>query len=215
MASKNKKYYAVLKGRTTGIFTNWQDCEAQIKGFSGALYKSFKTQAEAEIALNFSEQEFIALSKSNKSQQPKILDTITNCNEIIMDSICVDASCRGNPGDVEYQGVDTATKKIIFHKKPMSYGTNNLGEFLGIVHGLAYLKSQGKNIPIYSDSTTAMLWVKNKKVRTKLKRTDNNQEIFDLVARAIKWLEENDYNNPILKWDTVSWGEIPADFGRK
>jgi ribonuclease HI len=212
----SKKYYAVLKGRKTGIFTSWKDCEEQIKGFSGALYKSFTTKEEAEAALNLSEQAFISSlgQKTKKISKPETT-TISSTDEIIMDSVCVDASCRGNPGDVEYRGVYTATREVIFHKQQMSYGTNNLGEFLAIVHALAYLKNQDKDIPIYSDSQTAILWVKNKKVRTKLKRIDENQELFNLVDRGLKWLENNTYNNPILKWNTILWGEIPADFGRK
>lgn len=211
-----KKYYAVLKGRKIGIFTSWKDCEEQIKGFSGALYKSFKTKQEAEAALSLSEQAFRSSlrQKAKTTSQPETTK-ISFPDEIILDSVCVDASCRGNPGDVEYRGVCTATRQVIFHKQPMPYGTNNLGEFLAIVHALVYLKNQDKDIPIYSDSETAILWVKNKKVRTKLKRIDDNQEIFNLVDRGLKWLENNTYNNPILKWNTILWGEIPADFGRK
>lgn len=43
-----KKYYAVKKGLTPGIYTNWPDCQAQIKGYSGAIYKGFATKEEAE-----------------------------------------------------------------------------------------------------------------------------------------------------------------------
>lgn len=39
------KYYAVANGRNTGIFNNWEDCNDSIKGFSGAMYKSFSQQA--------------------------------------------------------------------------------------------------------------------------------------------------------------------------
>lgn len=109
----------------------------------------------------------------------------------------------------------TATREVIFHKRPMPYGTRNLGEFLAIVHALAHLKKQASNIPIYSDSEIAILWVKNKRVRTKLEANEANEEIFDLMERALKWLENNDYTNALLKWDTHAWGEIPADFGRK
>jgi ribonuclease HI len=211
----SKKYYVVLKGRKTGIFTTWEECEEQIKGFSGAIYKSFKTRAEAEAALEFPEQNFII---TNQQEGRKLKQTKTKISppiELIMDSICVDASCLGNPGNVEYRGVYTATHKVIFHKSSMANGTNNLGEFLAIVHGLAYLKKEDSNIPIYSDSQTAILWVKNKKVRTKLNRNMENEELFNLVDRALKWLENNEYTNPVFKWDTVNWGEIPADFGRK
>ena len=213
----SKKYYTVLKGRKSGVFTSWKDCQAQINGFRGALYKSFKTKQEAEEALNLSEQDFRSLFNqkvNNKPKSPTKTD-LSSIQEIIRDSVCVDASCLGNPGDVEYRGVYTATGEVIFHKQPMSWGTNNLGEFLAIVHALAYLKNQHKDIPIYSDSETAIIWVKNKKVRTKLKRVEANIELFNLVDRGLKWLENNTYPNPILKWNTLLWGEIPADFGRK
>jgi ribonuclease HI len=192
-----KKYYAVIKGRNTGIFTSWNECEAQVKGFKGAIYKSYKTRAEAQAALGISSE------------------NINNSNTYILESICVDASCLGNPGDVEYRGVSTKEKAEIFHSKIIPYGTNNLGEFLTIVHGLAYLKKHDSSAPIYSDSQTAILWVKNKKVKTQLPRNPKTAEIFALVDRAIAWLENNTYSNQLLKWDTQTWGEIPADFGRK
>jgi ribonuclease HI len=94
-------------------------------------------------------------------------------------------------------------------------GTNNIGEFLAIVHALAFLKKHEVNIPVYTDSLTALKWVKDKKVKTKLKETPENEELFELIERAVNWLNNNTYNNAILKWDTKNWGEIPADFGRK
>jgi len=209
----SKKYYAVLKGRKTGVFTSWEECEVQVKGLSGALYKSFKTMTEAEVYLGILDQGFLDLNEQLEERFAKRKDN--SSSEILLDSICVDASCIGNPGIVEYRGVNTKTREEIFHKNPMPNGTNNIGEFLAIVHGLAYLKNQGKDIAIYSDSQTAILWVKNKKIRTKLERSSDNEEIFELVDRALNWLENNEYNSPILKWNTAFWGEIPADFGRK
>jgi ribonuclease HI len=210
----SKKYYAVLKGRKTGIFTSWADCEEQIIGFSGALYKSFKTRGEAEAALGLVDQT-ILFPVEQKEVKWRETKNIVPASELIIDSVCVDASCIGNPGDVEYRGIYTATREVIFHKKPMLNATNNLGEFLAIIHALAYLKNRESNIPIYSDSETAIIWIRNRRIKTKLERKSNNEEIFNLVERGLKWLENNEYSNPILKWDTVSWGEIPADFGRK
>jgi ribonuclease HI len=136
-------------------------------------------------------------------------------SEPIADSVCVDASCIGNPGKVAYKGIYTATNDVLFHKTSILNGTNNLGEFLAIVHALAHLKNQGIDIPIYSDSETAIVWVKNKKVKTQLKPSSDNEEIFKLIDRALNWLKNNNYTNPVLKWNTQVWGEIPADFGRK
>ncbi|MEH2353663.1 ribonuclease H1 domain-containing protein [Nostoc sp.] len=211
----SKKYYAVFKGRKTGIFTSWEECEEHITGFSGALYKSFKTREEAEGALELAEQSCIIKTEHKEVKLQETKTKIFPAKELILDSVCVDASCLGNPGYVEYRGIYTATRKMIFHKSPMPNGTNNLGEFLAIVHALAYLNKQSMNIPIYSDSETAIIWIKNKKAKTKLTRSMDNEEIFNLVDRALTWLENNEYTNPILKWNTVSWGEIPADFGRK
>lgn len=52
-----KKYYAVKKGRTTGIFNEWSECEEQIKGFSGAEYCGFSTKKEALVYLGIEEEE--------------------------------------------------------------------------------------------------------------------------------------------------------------
>ncbi len=141
----SKKYYAVLYGRETGIFTSWAECEKQIKGFSGAVYKSFKTRGEAEAALGMIEQLSILPINQDEIKCQEVREKIVPASELILESVCVDASCIGNPGDVEYRGVYTATREVIFHKSPMPNGTNNLGEFLAIVHALAHLKKQGSD----------------------------------------------------------------------
>ena len=130
-------------------------------------------------------------------------------------SISVDAASSGNPGKMEYRGVDTKTKKQLFIQGPFEEGTNNIGEFLAIVHGLAFLKQQSSNRIIYTDSKTAMSWVRKKACNSKLQRNEKNKPVFELVNRAVKWLKENTYSTTIVKWETKAWGEIPADFGRK
>lgn len=205
---KKQKFYVVWKGRETGIFNTWKECEQQVKGFDTARYKSFESEQEAKTA-------FISgppkLSSGIGSQTMKA----KNSGKAIHTSISVDAACAGNPGIMEYQGVETATKKRIFHGGPFPEGTNNIGEFLAIVHGLGYLKKYGLSIPVYTDSKTAIAWVKKKKANTKIEPTAKNAELLGLIARAEAWLHNNTWDNPILKWETKEWGEIPADFGRK
>ena len=116
---------------------------------------------------------------------------------------------------MEYRGVDTKTKKELFKQGPFEEGTNNIGEFLAIVHGLAFLKQNTSNRIIYTDSRTALSWVKKKTCNTKLEKADKNKTLFELVDRAVNWLKTNDYKTVIVKWETKAWGEIPADFGRK
>lgn len=207
--AKKVKYYVVWKGNQPGIYTSWDECKLQIKNYPNAIYKSFSSQSEAQKAFKGKPSEFLnkatkkAVIKSSKSPQ-------------LENSIAVDAACAGNPGIMEYRGVITKTGHELFRQGPYEDGTNNIGEFLAIVHALASLKKLNKeNVIIYTDSATAMAWVRNKKTKTTLKQTHNNKIIFELVDRAIKWLENHTYENPILKWETKSWGEIPADFGRK
>ena len=134
--------------------------------------------------------------------------------QVTANALAVDAACSGNPGPMEYQAIDLATGAQVFHFGPM-HGTNNIGEFLAIVHGLALMKQKGIHMPIYSDSVSGQAWVRNKKARTTLALNPDTAQALNLVQRAEKWLRENDFRVPILKWNTEEWGEIPADFGRK
>lgn len=205
--AKNK-FYVVWQGRETGVFSSWESCRAQVEGYEGAQYKGFPNKQEAEYAFSNS------YWKSVGGKVPK-KPNISTSTSIIKESIAVDAACSGNPGTMEYRGVYVQTGKELFHQGPFEFGTNNVGEFLALVHGLAMLKKQGITIPVYSDSVNAIAWVKGKKAKTKLEQNEQNKIIFELIKRAEKWLETNPFPNEILKWDTKNWGEIPADFGRK
>ncbi len=210
--SRKQKFYVVWEGNRPGIYESWADCKAQIMGYPNARYKAFKSRTEAEEAYTDSFTDHMAQSTGKKT----VIPNNYHLDGVIMESLSVDAACSGNPGVLEYQGVDTKTKMVLFRQGPFQKGTNNIGEFLALVHGLALLKKEGKHrYPIYSDSRTAMAWVRNKKVNTKLKRSHVNEPLFQLVDRALSWLKTQSYENPILKWETDKWGEIPADFGRK
>ena len=223
MSKAKKKYYVVWHGVEPGIYNSWPKCQEQIKGFEGALYKSFDSEEEAEEAYHSSPYLYIkprnseAAEKKDKLQNPPTnrTDTVLPLPlEVKAEALAVDAACSGNPGPMEYRGVYLKTGQEVFHYGPV-HGTNNIGEFLAIVHGLALLKQKGTAMTIYSDSRNAMLWVKNKKCKTKLERTPKTEQLFQLIERAELWLKENTYNIPLLKWETEKWGEIPADFGRK
>jgi ribonuclease HI len=188
--AKKQKYYVVWEGAKKGVFATWDEAKAQVMGYPTAKYKSFDTKAEADKAFTESYKKYYDFSKKDdkKTGQP-----ISN-QRIIKDSLSVDAACSGNPGLMEYRGVYTQTKEQIFHQGPFKQGTNNIGEFLALVHGLALLKREGKpTMPIYSDSRTAIAWVRNKKVKTELAETAVNKPIFDLIDRALAWLNSNTY----------------------
>ena len=211
MPKTKQKYYTVWKGHKTGVFETWSECLLQIKNFQGAQYKSFATKAIAVKAFEGLYEDYIEKNKAKKVI-PNRGDQIEGPN---LNSISVDAASSGNPGVMEYRGVDTQTKALLFHKGPFQKATNNIGEFLALVHGLALLKNQESKVMLYTDSVTAMSWVRKKKCNTKLKRTKENQAVFVLIDRAEQWLQNNTFTTKVVKWDTKSWGEIPADFGRK
>ena len=210
--AKKAKFYVVWKGKHPGIFESWADCKAQIEGYKGAEYKSFSTFAEAKKAYNgnYSDYKGTTKGKSELSQQELLKIGDPNYN-----SIAVDAASSGNPGKMEYRGVDTKSKKVLFHQGPFEQGTSNVGEFLALVHGLAFLKQKKSDRILYSDSRIAIGWVRKGKCGTKLEKTQKNAKLFELIERAEDWLKKNRYTTPIVKWETKAWGEIPADFGRK
>ena len=211
--TKKKKYYTVWKGHQHGVFQSWIDCKAQIHDFQGAQYKSFPTLNEAKQALQGNYKDYVGKTKKFTSNLSK--EQLQKIGLPNYKSISVDAASSGNPGVMEYRGVDTKSKKELFKQGPFEEGTNNIGEFLALVHGLGFLKQRKSSLPIYSDSRIAISWVKKGQCRTNLQITSENKDLFDFVKRAEKWLKENKYSTQILKWETKAWGEIPADFGRK
>jgi ribonuclease HI len=206
------KFYVVWKGRQTGIFSSWEACSAQVSGYPGAEYKSFESLAAAESALRGRYEAF--RGKPAAATQAWLFAPV----KPLLPSICVDAACSGSPGPVEYRGVETASGREIFRQGPYVEGTNNIGEFLALVHALAWMRDQPSPLPVYSDSENALAWVKAGVCRTSLERTPRNAELFGLIDRAERFLREAPQAlgaARLLKWDTSAWGENPADFGRK
>lgn len=205
------KFYTVRKGRKPGVYDSWAECEAQVKGFKGAEFKSFASKSFAEHALIHGWNIGAKPEKTSGSQEKGPAEPL----DYIQESISVDAACSGNPGEMEYQGVDTATGEQIFASRVYPVGTNNLGEFLAVVHALRHLHEQGSDMPVYSDSVSALAWVRNKSVKTNLPRNRETEALWQHIDLAIDWLYKHHYKNPILKWETKAWGEVKADFGRK
>src|SRR5262245_12712058 len=121
-----KKIYAVRVGREPGIYRSWDDCLAQVEGYSGAAYKSFTVLADAEAYL------------SGEAIQPEPTSPAPESSKQVV--IYTDGACTGNPGPGGY-GV------VMIHgsrEKELSAGfrltTNNRMEILACIAGLAALK---------------------------------------------------------------------------
>lgn len=207
--AKKKHFYVVWLGRKPGIYTNWESCKAEVQGVESARYMGFETHEEAQQALKDGWKKHYALTHKTKAT------TLTHKARPTGKALTVDAACSGNPGKMEYRGVLLQNTQEIFREGPFEEGTNNIGEFLAIVHALALQVQHKTRLPIYSDSANALIWIKKKKCGTKLKETPKNRDLFDLINRAEQWLNSHKWDIPLYKWDTAAWGEIPADFGRK
>lgn len=212
--SKKQKYYVVWFGNPAGVYDSWKKCQQAIKGVSGAQYMSFESLKEAKTAFNKEYKDYKGKGISKKKKTLSATEKASYGMPTLY-SIAVDAASSGNPGKMEYRGVDTQTKKQLFHQGPFEQGTNNIGEFLALVHGLAYLQQQHSDRILYTDSKIAMGWVKKKRCNSKVAWNNKNKPLLELVKRAEAWLNNNSYTTKIVKWETKAWGEIPADFGRK
>ena len=211
--AKNK-YYTVWVGRETGVFGSWDECKQQVDGFQGAKYKGFPTKEAAEAAFeNGPDSDSVEMRHDTSLPNWESLPEGSPKPE--PNAIAVDAACSGNPGKMEYRGVYVATGTEVFKSPVFEGGTNNIGEFLAIVHCLAWQQKNRTNLPIYSDSLNGQKWVSEMLCRTKLVQNEKNKYLFEVIARAEKWLHDNTFRVPIRKWRTEIWGEIPADFGRK
>ncbi len=201
MKQTKQKFYTVWHGWQTGVFDNWADCQAATFGYSNSSFQSFSTGEEAQEAFN----------NSYIRDTPNL-----SYDYSVSEGIVVDGAFSSSTQKGEYRGVNLKTGNVIFESKIFRDGSNNIFEFLSVVHALAYCNIHNFSVlPIYTDSNTALRWVKNKQVNTSITKKNSNQRTFYAVEQALSWLNTTEYSNPVLKWQTKEWGENPADFGRK
>lgn len=222
MADYIKRYYVVFAGHNPGVYDDYNDAMEQVEGFENASFRAYDSPQEAAEAFRRSSyrrdsNELGAfLRKASDAALPKNgKPDYYDFPEIDLNGWAVDASCMGNPGVMEYRGVELMSGRELFRVGPFKKGTNNIGEFLAIVHALALMAQRGEQHTIYSDSVSGMAWVRNRRVKTNLPRNAETEPVFRLMERALIWLNTHQYNTKILKWDTDRWGEVPADFNRK
>jgi len=218
------KYYVVWEGREPGVYDSWDECQQQVNGFPGARYKSYPSADAAVAAYRGKPSDQLGIMRSilshtsgNIVAKPTAYVPPAHPG-IRLDAIAVDGACSVNPGPMEYRGVRVATGEELFHvgEKTPLWGTNNIAEYLALIHVAAMLKKNGDTTtPIYTDSKNALAWLRRGASRTTLAREPKAEATLEMLRRADLWLAQNKIVNPILKWNTYEWGEIPADFGRK
>lgn len=193
------KVYVVFEGKKPGVYKTWNECLENTKGVKGSKFKGYPNEKEGNEAFEkYTSHDEISAEDENNS-------------------ISTDVGTSGNPGKTEFRVVETSDSKIIFNSKLYELGTNNIGEFLGVVWAMKYLKERNEQHRIiFTDSKTAMSWITKKAYKTSLERTEQTKEIYEEMEKSIKWLKEtNTEEFRIEKWRTDLKGENPADFGRK
>ena len=198
-----QKFYVVWRGRKPGVYDSWDDCKLQVEGFGEAAYKAYATLEDAEEAFWRGKEEAqpaqaVAGQDDKKGGTPLPAAAPRPYDE---DAIAVDAACSGNPGPMEYRGVDLRSGRELFHLGPM-HGTNNIGEFLAIVHALALLKKQGVKRTVYSDRRHALQWVRQKTCKNTLERNEQTEGLFQLIDSAVIRMRNHKIEVTLLKWQT-------------
>jgi ribonuclease HI len=205
---KKTKYYVVFAGRERGVFSSWAECETSVRGHPAARFKSYGTRVEAQAAFRAGSSE--AHVERRKTEDAQVWRTA-----IVMPCLAVDAACTSPAGGVvEYRGVVLPDGSVAFAAGPFENGSNNVGEFLAIVTGLSWLAERSLTWPLYSDSAVAIGWVvTHGKCNTTL-------DVGPLLKAQVMWAEtwlrkHRGQKGDVRKWETGTWGEIPADYGRK
>ena len=182
-----KKFYSVRRGYKCGIYESWDECKKQIEGYSGAVYKSFKTFEEAEVFLNSG--------------------TLFNEENLKTDIIAyVDGSYNNLTKEFSYgmvilNGEDEKHFCEKFYDEELSEMRNVAGEIRGSVKAMEYCLENGyKSILIYFDYEGIEKWCdgswKTNKTGTRDYKTfyDSVKWKIDIFFRKVKAHSGNKYN---------------------
>ena len=145
-----KKFYAIAVGNTPGIYTNWPEAQAQVKGFAGAVFKGFVTKEEAVSWLknpSYSPgKKKKAISKGGSSVAQV---TSPKAGEIL---IYTDGGSINNPGPGGYGAIIVDGDNHQEYSGGYSLTTNNRMELMGCIVALQNLECCNQPITLYSDS---------------------------------------------------------------
>lgn len=141
-----KKFYAVKRGRKTGLFTVWAECAAQVKGFQGAVYKGFMTEEEARAWLGGADA---------RTEQPRVAAEMAAPSAPDADYIIhTDGSCLRNPGGAGGWAavIETAATGAVEEKSGGApETTNNRMELTAALMALSAVP-EGARVALYTDS---------------------------------------------------------------
>ena len=203
------KFYAVRVGRTPGIYNSWDDCKAQIDGFSGAAYKSFKTAAEAAEFMGWGESaKQVSLEMESNTVQKSSNNSSKNIEDIDLENVAyVDGSFNVATGEFSYGVVmfhngEEITFNKSFSDPELASMRNVAGEIKGAEAAMEYAYKNGmKTLTIYHDyegisKWPLKQWAANKEGTKAYQEFYNNiKEYVDIKFVKVKGHSGDKYND--------------------
>ena len=188
------KYYAVKVGNNPGLFDNWAECQESIKGFSGAVYKSFNSKEEAEAFL--SDRDIWGEQIAADIEQGYL---VAFCDGSFDKELN-----RYSYGVIIIGGDHTETPLCGYGSNPKYIVSNNIiGEIFGVINALDWAVSNGyEKIKIYHDYEGLSKWLSGEwnagtdasKMYTSLYHT-KFEGVIDVVFEKVKGHSNNPYND--------------------
>lgn len=188
------KIYAVKKGRTTGIFSSWDDCKSAIKGFSGAIYKSFESKQEAYAFLENVDiiKNNEILPRLNEGKVVAFTDGSFDANKKLYGSgVCVFA-----PNDVYVELCSSGSDERYVSSRNVS------GEIMAVLNAIDYACKNGySQISIFYDYEGIEKWITGE-WRAKIplssyykRYIDDKNELISIEFVKVSGHSNNKYND--------------------
>lgn len=183
------KYYAVKAGKIPGIYRTWDECKAQVHGYSGAIYKSFSNEEEAKVFIN---KESGKVNTENQREEHNENSKYSYILETEPDTVIayVDGSYNGSEDEFSYGMVILEhgneyrfSQKIV--DKELAAMNNVAGEIKGAEAAMKYALEKGhKNLVIYHDYEGISRWCLGE-WKTNRTGTKAYKEFYDSIQDKI------------------------------
>lgn len=200
------KFYAVRNGVKPGIYNTWDECKAQVSGYSGAEYKSFATLEEAQAYVGLGNSESNDVAANVILQEPwkeKIQEDIKNGYLVAY----TDGSYDKSSGKYSYgiviidEKLEEKYLKDIGENPEYAKSHNVAGELLAALTSIAYAISTGRRkIKIYHDYEGVAKWItgewqaKMQVSKDYLKTYNDIKEMIEVQFEHVKGHSNNPYN---------------------
>lgn len=140
-----KKFYAVKRGRSTGVFESWDECRRQVIGFAGASFKGFESREDAEA---FVSGDLEKTAEPRKGAVTAYVDGSYNIRTKVFAY-----------GAVIFDGDDEIRKKASFEDEEMAQMRNVAGEINGSIAAMEYCVEHGRPmLDLYYDYEGIEKW---------------------------------------------------------